>query len=203
MKKVLLFIFPCLLLLACNTTTISPKSFQKQTEDFVRFKIALINVMIQDYNDLNKHGLLEDYLSELTTTLTGESLFDIKWNEYLDSLTSFQNEIEALRNGDEMNAFVLAYPEGDLYRYVLHTMSSTKTNKYHDYAEKVLKEYDKTLVLLSDYSEVETSSNYKIWNFKEINTELAFQTIINIDDKSYNCVPDKTSINRYFNRNTK
>lgn len=209
MKKLLLICFAVYAALtACQSPSVSPKDFQKDVEELLRYRIALINVMVQDYNEMAKQNILEEALSDMTIALTGKSVQEMKMEAYNDSIKGFLTVIdevgEALISHEEYYVENMFKEEGQIgYREVLQFLSNDNANKYCGLASKVLKEYDKTLVLLSDYTEIETSSNYKLWNVSELNTDIKCQVIYNLESKVWDCRPDVTSVERYMAKHVK
>ena len=68
---------------------------------------------------------------------------------------------------------------------------------YNAFASKVLQEYYNTSVILSDYRQIKTSSNIRVWEYYEINTRIKFRFTI---DNVWTCEMDDDSGSRYINK---
>lgn len=209
MKKLLLIgLVVCVALTACQSSSVSPKDFQRDVEDILRYRIALMNVMIQDYSEMANQNMIEEALSDMTIALTGKSVQEMKMEAYNDSIRGFTTEIDEVGNAivaSEDYYLENMFKEEDRigYREVLRFLSNDSSNKYSALASRVLDEFNKTLVLLSEYTEVETSSNYRLWNVSELNTDIKCQVVYNLESKEWDCRPDATSVERYMTKHVK
>lgn len=167
-----------------------------------------MNVMIQDYNEMANQNMIEEALSDMTIALTGKSVQEMKMESYNDSIRGFTTEIDEVGNAivaSEDYYLENMFKEEDRigYREVLRFLSNDSSNKYSALASRVLDEFNKTLVLLSEYTEVETSSNYRLWNVSELNTDIKCQVVYNLESKEWDCRPDATSVERYMTKHVK
>ena len=162
----------------------SPKDYQTEIEDYVKFEIAVGNVMIKQYNGVfNGNAFVS-----LTSNDFGE-LYSYAWDEYCERIDEFEEAMGELWCNEEC-------PEG--YLSVLQKVTST-SGTYQYLAEKVLGEYKNMSVILSEYSQLATSSDTKVWRFQELNTGIYFRFYLN---DIWSCEPEESSIIRYFNTNT-
>lgn len=84
------------------------------------------------------------------------------------------------------------------YLNLLKDISDMPAHNYCNIANQVLKEYNNISVILSDYRQIKTSSQTKVWEFKEINTGIKFRFTI---DEVWTCEMDDDSGSRYLRKN--
>ena len=75
-------------------------------------------------------------------------------------------------------------------------MANNPENTYNGMARKILNEYKNTRIVLSDYKKIPTSSQTKVWEFKEIDTGILFY--FSADENEYRIKPDDESLERYL-----
>lgn len=80
----------------------------------------------------------------------------------------------------------------------LSSMANNPNCRFSNMANNILKEYKKTRVVLSDYKKISTSSQTKMWEFKEITTGILFYFSIN--ENEYGIEVDDDSLQRYLEK---
>ncbi|MBO4581025.1 MAG: hypothetical protein J5701_01890 [Bacteroidales bacterium] len=166
MKKIVyVFVIGSLMLNSCSRFSESPKKYQKEIEDYCRYRIALAKVAADDeyYNKCIGQKLDSTHVVNFGTLLTWGILKQSKdW--YYNDLYVFDSEItnETYFNGTN----------GDPYRNALFEKSIDSTFEYKALADETLTRYIMTEVVLSDYISIPTSSDFKIWEFTELKTGL-------------------------------
>ena len=73
-----------------------------------------------------------------------------------------------------------------------------KLREIEENSYNILKEYKKTRVVLSDYKKISTSSQTKMWEFKEITTGILFYFSIN--ENEYAIEVDDDSLRKYLEK---
>lgn len=169
--------------LSPNDFQTEPNVFQTEIEDIAKFQIALCDVMIKQYSDLFENNL---YVA-LTADDFGE-LYSYLWVEYCNKIDKFEKAMEKLWLKEECE-------EG--YKAVLQKVSSTPNHKFQDLAKEVAAEYDRTSVIISDYQQLSTSSDTKVWRFQELNTGIYFRFEYG---ETWSCYPEEESMTRYLKK---
>lgn len=168
---------------SCNTPllsneTESPEDYQEEIEDLVRFNVALINTMANTYGNYieDSKGLDWQINSSFWSIWSGKNdyqYFDACWDQYCDSIFDFNNYIDSIWFDTESSC---AYLE------VLQEISKNVGDKWNTIATHVLEEYMETSVLISDYKRIETSSDAKMWYFRDYNSGLEGSFLFESDD---------------------
>ena len=154
-------------------STSGPLAHQSEIEDLVKFEVAFYNVIIDQY----------EYFCFL----------GFGWNSYLDKMDEFRVEMYEfwLKDDTSSNAF----------KKILFDVSEMSTYKYDKIAKDVCKAYNELSVVLSEYTEIPTSSETRIWKFKEIYSDIEFIYTENKESGDWSCEPDEKSIERYIKKN--
>lgn len=162
----------------------SPEDYQTEIEDVVKYEISVCDVMIKQYSDLFKDNLFV----ALTADDFGE-LYSYTWEEYCNGIDKFD---------ETMSELWLAEESKEGLKAVLYKVSNTPNHKYQDLAKKVYSEYNRTSVIISDYQQLATSSDTKVWRFQELNTGIFFRFTYG---ETWSCEPEEQSIIRYLKKN--
>lgn len=157
--------------------TISPKDYQTEIEDIVKYEISVYDVMIKQYSDV-----FEDNLFVALTASDFGGLYSYAWDEYCKRIDKFDEAMSDLWLAEECE-------EG--YKAVLQKVSNTPNHKFQDLAKKVYEKYDRTSVIISEYQQLATSSDTKVWRFQELNTGVFFRFTYG---ESWSCEPEESSI---------
>ena len=163
------------------------------------FLIAAIAILICSCNDFsaylashpkNYQNEIEDYVrfTVSETNFIVDNFIDIVLSS--SSFEAFNDEIHKIAHNDNSKKS---------YEKALSRVANNANNQYNDIAKQLLNEYQKTMVILSDYRKVPTSSQTMVWEFTEINTGILFQ--FSIDEQSYGIKVDDDSIERYLEKN--
>ena len=160
----------------------SPNDYQTEIEDFVKFEIAVGDVMIKQYTDVFKGNA---FVSLTSNDFGG--LYSSAWDEYCERIDEFEEAMSELWYDEES-------PEG--YLSVLQKVTNT-SGEFQYLAEKVLEEYKNTSVILSEYKQLATSSDTKVWRFQELNTGIYFRFYL---DETWTCEPEESSITHYLRK---
>lgn len=141
-----------------------------------------------DYHPKNYQTEIEDFVRFRVSE--ANYIIDNVVNLYsFDRLSSFDDEILKLTHNDNSK---------NSYEKALSRIANDSSNQYRGIAKKLLDEYKKTRVVLSDYKKVPTSSQTMVWEFKEINTGIRFYFSIN--EKEYEVRSDDDSVRQYLEK---
>lgn len=160
----------------------NPKTYQNEIEDCVRFEVAGVNCII---NEVNSYSHLSSLEKAFIVELGGLNVIEKRFSD----LGGLDDEI----NNMVHNNTSLSYEKA------LSLVANNTNNQYSDLAKKMLDEYEKTRIVLSDYRKISTSSQTMVWEFTEINTGILFR--FSLDEKGYAIDGDSDSVERYFERN--
>lgn len=133
-----------LLFVGCDTM-VSPKYYQAEIEDVVKYNIATLDDMASNYPKNNY------WWSQSS------------WENYMRDAESFGSIIEEM--------FVQTEEENGCY-VALKQVSQDETNMWCEWAKTILERYESIDIVISDYQKVETSSDIKYWNFQELRSGL-------------------------------
>ncbi len=170
---------------SCNTT--SPKDHQTEIEDATKFSVALCNVIVEEFNETFANNLWVYLTSDVL-----DSYYSTLWAARLVTFANFGASIENLYSNEENN---------ETYKDLLKRIANDKTYKYQEIAKKVYDEYERTSVVISKYTRIETTSNIRIWTYQELNTGLGFKITYNRDDNSWSYELDEESFFSFLKRN--
>ena len=145
---------------AVNGRSISPKDYQTEIEDFVKYDISVDNVMEKLYT--NEFSIYSIFYS---------------WDEYCEMIDEFDEKLNGLLSDEESE---------NGYMAVLQALSNTPNHRFQHLAEEVLKEYNNTLVILSEFKQLSTSSDKKVWKFKELSSGINY--LFYLDEETWNCI---------------
>ncbi len=168
---------------AVISQTTTPEDYQTEIEDIVKYEISICDVMIKQYSDA-----FEDNLFVALTASDFGGLYSYAWDEYCNRIDKFD---------EAMSDLWLAEESEEGYRAVLQKVSNTPNHKFQDLAKKVYAEYDRTAVIISEYQQLATSSDTKVWRFQELNTGVFFRFTYG---ESWSCQPEESSITRYLKK---
>lgn len=187
MKKTgILLALSLMLFTGCNVL-ISPKVYQEEIEDFVKFKIAVLQMMSDTYSENEKDA-------EISSQFLGGELtsyaYELWWENYCDSIDAFEASIDEIWNQTENETG---------YHTVLSQIAQDPTNRWNKMAKMTLERYENIGVVISEYQEVETSSDIKLWEFQELNTGLIGTISVDTDNKWYYELTE-SSIERFFRK---
>ncbi|MBO7594587.1 MAG: hypothetical protein J6T12_06425 [Salinivirgaceae bacterium] len=164
----------------------NPDNYQSYIEDVVKYNIALANAVIENSNRLEGNvaaGLLyNDY----------GDIFDGMFNYYLNRISDLDDTVNDLWLNEEGT---------DGYQAVLTKLSNNPNYQNNDIASDVLDVYRNTRIIISEYVQVPTSSQTKLWQFKELTTGIRFYFCIHEKDDFWECYPDDDSYDWYFSKN--
>ena len=169
---------------AINGHLASPEKYQTEIEDIAKYTVSVCDVMIKQYSDLFKDNLFV----ALTADDFGE-LYSYTWEEYCNGIDKFD---------ETMSELWLAEESKEGLKAVLYKVSNTPNHKFQDLAKKVYSEYNRTSVIISDYQQLATSSDTKVWRFQELNTGIFFRFTYG---ETWSCEPEEQSIIRYLKKN--
>lgn len=144
-----------------------PWNYQTSIEDIVRFEVALYNVVIDNYDKIS---------------------FEYLWDLYIDRVADFEDYMYNVWKDET---------EEQAFQHILINISDMPDHEYYKLAKEVLKEYNQTNVILSSYSQIPTSSNIKLWVFRELNTGLDFKFTLG---DTWFCEVDEDSAMRYLRK---
>lgn len=168
----------------------NPDNYQYYIEDVVKYNIALANTVIENSNRLEGNvaaGLLyNDY----------GDIFDGMFNYYLNRISDFDDTVNDLWEKEWSNE---NGTEG--YQAVLTKLSNNPNYQNNDIASDVLDVYRNTRIIISEYVQVPTSSQTKLWQFKELTTGIRFYFCIDEKNDTWDCYPDDDSYDWYFSKN--
>lgn len=187
MKKIgILLALSLMLFTGCNVL-VSPKVYQEEIEDVVKFNIAVLQMMSDTYSENEKEAETSSWFwgGELTSYA-----FDYWWENYCDKIDSFETSINELWNQTEDEAG---------YHTVLVQVSQDTTNKWNKMAKKTLERYEVISVIISEYQKVETASDIKLWKFQELNTGL-IGTFFADSDNNWYCELTESSMERFLRK---
>ena len=182
---VLLMLVASLFVVSCDLgirRAESPKDYQTEIEDCVKFEISVCNVMIKQYA-----GLFEDNMFVAMTANDFGGLYSYAWDEYCKRIDEFEKTMDELWYAEEIQ-------EG--YSSVLQKVAGV-SGEFQYLAEKVLEEYNTTSVIISEYTQLATSSDIIVWRFQELNTGIFFRFYL---DDSWTCESEEASITRYLKK---
>lgn len=186
MKKTVIITVLCLLMfISCDSLLVSPKAYQEEIEDVVRYNIALALVISDTYLKYEKQ---EESSSWFWEGDYPTYVYEVKWEKFCDSIDNFEEYLNNLWNQTE---------EERGYQIVLKQVSEAPTNKWRDLASRILKKYNTVGVVISDYRRIETSTDIKLWKFTELNTGLVGTFKIDSKNKWYCDITD-SSWEKYF-----
>ena len=158
----------------------NPEYYQTEIEDVVKYTVALT------YTVIEKH---DDYYDDMKYY---EDYYDIMWDNYINRIDDFIDVIgELWLEEDAKNG----------YEVVLSRMAKNYDNNYCDIAKDVLTEYRSLNIVLSDYQRISTSSQAKLWQFKELKTGIRFTFCFYLENNIWECEPDEESYSRYIEKN--
>ncbi len=173
MKKILsLVALGILIINGCTSILISPELYQEEIEDSVKFNIATCMVLG------DRHSLIEKK-AENASFLFGDffsSSYEKDWNKFCDTIDAFERYMLRLVDQSE-------YTNGNYM--ILKQISKDSSNPWCRIADMVLEKYNDIDVVISDYYEIETSSDVRIWQFTELNTGLEGTFVFEND--TYSC----------------
>lgn len=137
-------------------------------------------------NPRNYQNEIEDFVRFTVSEVNyiSNNLFDVFT---YDRLSSFNDEVEQMARNDKSTK---------RYENALSRMANNPENTYNGMARKILNEYKNTRIVLSDYKKIPTSSQTKVWEFKEIDTGILFY--FSADENEYRIKPDDESLERYL-----
>lgn len=154
-----------------NVYYTDPEYYQSQIEDVVKYRIALANAIIKKHNEYNYSAIFDKYMN-----LMGD-FRDVVREWYL---------AEDAKNG---------------YEVVLSKMARDYNNTYYNIAKDVLVEYKRLNIILSDYQRISTSTQTKLWQFRELKTGIGFTFCYYLENNGWQCTLDKESYSRYIDTN--
>ena len=157
MKKIVfILVLGSLMLNSCNLTK-SPKKYQEEIEDFVKY-YTVVTQYSKDYN----HSFAGQIVNSLGAWF-GEPAI-IEFNKYINAKRWIREE----KNG---------------YEVVLNEISLDTTDKWTDLARKILSKYYDISIAISEYVEIPTSSDdIKFYEFTELNTGLVYEFTLTNDE---------------------
>lgn len=189
--KLWLFLFLstiCGVFVACDGLTthlVTPKLYQTEIEDYVTFEVSLMDVMIKEYHDLN------EYSNSVTFLYGFDSGSEYIWEAYYKNMDIFESAMLDLWLKKKNDNSEVGFKE------LLTMVSETPNHKYTKVAMDVLESYNTTNIILSEYKEIPTSSDGRMWHFKELNTGIVFT--VKIDPMlNWEIDVDEDSIERFF-----
>ena len=179
MKKIVFLVALSILIFSsCSSFFITPKIYQEEIEDSVKFNIATCMVLADVYSDYERN-------SELLPGLS--FLFEKDWIKFCDSVDSFEEYVFQLMIQTEY--------ENACY-IILNQTSEDYSNKWCRIATMLLEKYNNIDIIISDYYEIETSTDARIWQFTELNTGLEGRFIY--EDYSWTCGLTESSMEELF-----
>jgi hypothetical protein len=116
--------------------------------------------------------------------------YELWWENYCDSIDAFEASIDEIWNQTENETG---------YHTVLSQIAQDPTNRWNKMAKMTLERYENIGVVISEYQEVETSSDIKLWEFQELNTGLIGTISVDTDNKWYYELTE-SSIERFFRK---
>ncbi len=167
-----------------NSHFTSPEDYQTEIEDIVKYEISVCDVMIKQYSDV-----FEDNLFVALTANDFGGLYSYAWDECCNRIDKFE---------EAMSDLWLAEESEEGYKAVLRKISNTPNHKFQDLAEKVYAEYNRVSVIISEYQQIATSSDTKVWRFQELNTGIFFRFTYG---ETWSCEPEEASITHYLKKN--
>ena len=139
-------------------------------------------------NPRNYQNEIEDFVRFTVSEVNyiSNNLFDVFT---YDRLSSFNDEVEQMARNDKSTKS---------YENALSRMANDPENTYNGMAKKILNEYKNTRIVLSDYKKIPTSSQTKVWEFKEIDTGILFY--FSADENEYRIKPDDESLEGHMKK---
>lgn len=139
-------------------------------------------------NPRNYQDEIEDFVRFTVSegNYISNNLFDVFT---YDQLSSFNEEVAQMVHNDRFTKS---------YENALSRMANDPKSKYNGMAKKILNEYKNTRIVLSDYKKIPTSSQTRVWEFKEIDTGILFY--FSADENEYRIKPDDESLERYMKK---
>lgn len=177
----------CLLLFTGCNVLVSPKVYQEEIEDVVKFNIAVLQMMSDTYSKNENEAEVSSWIwgGELTSYA-----FEHWWEKYCDSIDAFETSINELWNQTENESG---------YHLVLSQVAQDPTNKWNKMAKKTLERYEEISVVISEYQKIETASDIKLWKFQELNTGLIGTFSVDTDNKWY-CELTESSMEKFLRK---
>ena len=159
----------------------SPENYQEEIEDVVKYNIASANYICNNSSLINEYWIYT--LDAFDDTVNAVYIND-------ESSIAYRNSLEKLA------AKELSSPTEDAGIFGKTSFELLVGPSTAKIAAAVLKEYDKLNIILSQYTEISTSSNARAWSFYELNTKVQFLFTIDEDGNWY-CEADDDSLQRY------
>ena len=125
---------------------------------------------------------LSDYI------IDNDDLDERQWDTFVDKVFAFDEYMSGRWKKENIKAG---------YLKALTDISKRPTHIYYDYANGILKEYNNTSVILSDYYRINTSSKTNVWEFWEINTGIKFRFALG---DTWSCEMDHDSWLQYLGK---
>lgn len=183
-RSIIAFLLIGSITLFSSCTGKSPKSFQGEIEDCVRYTIAVCNVSFGG-GEMNKFRSAS--IKQFTDTV------EESW-ENEESETAYRDILERMSEGVSDNST----SQSDGSNFLSAVMGAAFDNllpSSEKLAASVLKEYDRLDIILSEYNKVATSSDTELWEFRELNSGIVFH--FRLTDEGWDCEPEETSLSKY------
>lgn len=170
MRKISLFLVGMMMLFQACDVALSPKDYESEIEDAAKFYIAEANLLVN----------LADEGKELAIDLLGKD------------------------GGVEDKILELCEKPDYSFRRAVSEVSQWKgtfgKTTFANIAKRWLKLYDETEIILTEYELIKSTSQKKIWQFKELNSDIDFTFTFEIenDNRKYTIAPLENSFVKYL-----